>query len=84
MVQLGNLKNQDPFGRKRKGVKAGTAVCMLSSIPLFCVLRRLIQAGDLARYHIYTDQDARVTYNATLVRSMQGKNYKERYVVRVS
>ncbi|KAI2953765.1 hypothetical protein CBS147323_10058 [Aspergillus niger] len=58
----GNLKNQDPFGRKRKGVKAGTAV---------------------SRYHIYTDQDARVTYNATLVRSMQGKNYKERYVVRV-
>ncbi|KAI2892876.1 hypothetical protein CBS63078_9301 [Aspergillus niger] len=57
-----NLKNQDPFGRKRKGVKAGTAV---------------------SRYHIYTDQDARVTYNATLVRSMQGKNYKERYVVRV-
>nr|XP_001392721.2 brct domain protein [Aspergillus niger CBS 513.88] len=51
----GNLKNQDPFGRKRKGVKAGTAVY----------------------------QDARVTYNATLVRSMQGKNYKERYVVRV-
>ncbi|EHA18165.1 hypothetical protein ASPNIDRAFT_125153 [Aspergillus niger ATCC 1015] len=45
--------------------------------------RKLIQAGDLARYHIYTDQDARVTYNATLVRSMQGKNYKERYVVRV-
>ncbi|SPB52565.1 unnamed protein product [Aspergillus niger] len=82
-AEAGNLKNQDPFGRKRKGVKAGTAVCMLSSIPLFCVLRRLIQAGDLARYHIYTDQDARVTYNATLVRSMQGKNYKERYVVRV-
>ncbi|GCB22750.1 hypothetical protein AAWM_05635 [Aspergillus awamori] len=54
-AEAGNLKNQDPFGRKRKGVKAGTAVY----------------------------QDARVTYNATLVRSMQGKNYKERYVVRV-
>ncbi|OJZ88441.1 hypothetical protein ASPFODRAFT_205562 [Aspergillus luchuensis CBS 106.47] len=58
----GNLKNQDPFGRKRKGVKAGTAV---------------------SRYHIYTDEEARVTYNATLVRLMQGKSCKERYVVRV-
>ncbi|RAK83022.1 BRCT domain protein [Aspergillus costaricaensis CBS 115574] len=57
-----NLKNQDPFGRKRKGVKAGTAV---------------------SRYHIYTDEEARVTYNATLVRLMQGKSCKERYVVRV-
>ncbi|OJI91039.1 hypothetical protein ASPTUDRAFT_26514 [Aspergillus tubingensis CBS 134.48] len=61
----GNLKNQDPFGRKRKGVKAGTA------------------AGDVARYHIYTDEEARVTYNATLVRLMQGKSCKERHVVRV-
>ncbi|RAH61276.1 BRCT domain protein [Aspergillus piperis CBS 112811] len=58
----GNLKNRDPFGRKRKGVKAGTAV---------------------SRYHIYTDEEARVTYNATLVRLMQGKSCKERYVVRV-
>ncbi|PWY81216.1 BRCT domain protein [Aspergillus eucalypticola CBS 122712] len=58
----GNLKNQDPFGRKRKGVKAGTAV---------------------SRYHTYTDEEARVTYNATLVRLMQGKSCKERYVVRV-
>ncbi|GLB12601.1 hypothetical protein AtubIFM57258_010643 [Aspergillus tubingensis] len=61
-VEAGNLKNQDPFGRKRKGVKAGTAV---------------------SRYHIYTDEEARVTYNATLVRLMQGKSCKERYVVRV-
>ncbi|GLA58144.1 hypothetical protein AtubIFM54640_007290 [Aspergillus tubingensis] len=64
-VEAGNLKNQDPFGRKRKGVKAGTA------------------AGDVARYHIYTDEEARVTYNATLVRLMQGKSCKERHVVRV-
>ncbi|GKZ26182.1 hypothetical protein AbraIFM66951_010054 [Aspergillus brasiliensis] len=59
---LPNLKNQDPFGKKRKGVKAGTAV---------------------SRYHIYTDQQARVTYNATLSRPMLGKSSKEKYVVRV-
>ncbi|GKZ36265.1 hypothetical protein AbraIFM66950_007265 [Aspergillus brasiliensis] len=61
-VLLRNLKNQDPFGKKRKGVKAGTAV---------------------SRYHIYTDQQARVTYNATLSRPMLGKSSKEKYVVRV-
>ncbi|OJJ73608.1 hypothetical protein ASPBRDRAFT_205828 [Aspergillus brasiliensis CBS 101740] len=47
------------------------------------LLRNLKNQDPFARYHIYTDQQARVTYNATLSRPMLGKSSKEKYVVRV-
>ena len=43
----------------------------------------LIQMGDVAKYHLYTDREARVTYNATLARFMLLRNSREKYVVKV-
>ncbi|PWY94837.1 hypothetical protein BO94DRAFT_572371 [Aspergillus sclerotioniger CBS 115572] len=58
----GRSNTEDPFRKKKKGVKAGAAV---------------------SKYHLYTDKEARVTYNATLARFMLLRNSREKYLVKI-